>query len=98
MSAFRVGQRVRILYSRHYPELGGTEGVVVGDLSVRFSTLIGWYNCYLVAPDMWGSHCHPKNPAGSFGPAPCQLAPLQYDGNKAVSWSECLWQPEGEHA
>jgi hypothetical protein len=27
-----------------------------------------------------------------------QFEPIQYDGMQPVEWSECLWQPEGQHA
>jgi hypothetical protein len=103
MATFYVGQRVRIKYSVWWPELAGSEGTVIGthDGSARVGVKAhpggpGLY--YEVAPDGFRTNRLPKvdSPTGYalFSPSAEQLEPIQYDGNKVIEWSECLWQPE----
>jgi hypothetical protein len=95
MSRFYVGQRVRILWSNGWPELGGRAGVIVGR---AFDRGLEGISEWRVAPDCWGTHEAPRvSSCGGLHFAPCsdQLAPA-YDGNETVAWSECLWQPQPE--
>lgn len=92
MATFYVGQRVRIKWSRNWPELDGTEGVIVGRETCTdqdTGKILEWE----VAPDAWGDSLEPGG-FRSFAPNSDQLEPIQYDGNKVIKWSECLWQPE----
>lgn len=103
MATFYVGQRVRIKWCRHWPELAGSEGTVIGthdgsesDGVEAHPDGLGLY--YDVAPDGFRTNRLPKAdfPTGYalFSPSAEQLEPIQYDGNKVIEWSECLWQPE----
>ena len=95
MASFFIGQRVRILWSKGWPDLAGQEGVIVGPTDT--SGLRG--NCeWIVAPDCWGSHNAPYPSlmgGGRFGPNSRQLAPIS-DSNTLVSWESMkeLWTPE----
>jgi len=93
---FKIGQRVRIKWSKNFPELGGTEGTVMSCpyISVEGEhTTPGILVCE-VSADLWGGSYCPYSD-NWFCPATDQLEPLQNDGRKVVEWSECLWQPEG---
>lgn len=80
MSRFYVGQRVRILWSKAWPELSGQQGMVVGTdpgncLSERSE--------YRVAPDSWGSDyapCIAQDGAVRFAPGGDQLEPILPEG------------------
>lgn len=95
MSRFFVGQRVRILWSRGWPELAGQLGAIVARSPTKGVEGISEWR---VAPDVWGSHEAPRrgdNGASLFAPNSNQLEPIQDPGREVVSWSECLWKPEG---
>lgn len=63
MSKFFVGQRVRILWSRGWPELGGQEGRVVSIGLTR--NILGELSDCEVAPDAWGTSLAPyRSPDG----------------------------------
>jgi hypothetical protein len=97
MATFQVGQRVRIKWSHALPELDGSEGTVVGAPQTGHDFITGHlYEGYPVKPDGWASQ-HDADGI-PFCPTGEQLEPIQYDGNKAVEWSECLWQPKHETA
>lgn len=80
MAKFFVGQRVRIKYSYKWPELDGTEGVIIGfdedDL--------------LVAPDSWGTADCPYSDIGThqyFAPSPEQVEPIIPEGMQPSEFS-----------
>lgn len=95
MSAFFVGQRVRIIYSHGWPELAGEEGRIVGRPDNRgVDGTSEWW----VAPDCWGSKIAPRagdNGANAFAPNGSQLEPIVPEGMQPAKWEDCLWQPEG---
>jgi hypothetical protein len=97
MATFRVGQRVRIKWSKNFPELAGQEGTVTGGLDLRkghrdrILDLPG-HICYQVRPDTWNSDNCPYNFRARFAPSSDQLEPL-YDGNVATTWDKCVWHP-----
>jgi len=84
MSAFRVGQRVRIVRVSK-----PVNSHLVG-LEARIAELM---------PAVSGASldCHHLAKEGWFILLE-NLEPILYDGNQLVSWEECLWQPEGQAA
>lgn len=105
MKRLYVGCRVRILWSRKFPELAGQEGRIVPVPTGinpfnghTYTNLSG--RPWAVAPDCWG---HPSPPSGEsywFSPFPEQLEPIQDPGHQVISWAdmEGLWQPKGVEA
>jgi hypothetical protein len=94
MAAFYVGQRVRIVRVKSYPEVLGREAVITGFVSDAWDgerEYAGWQLDFKVqkiksvAPALYVAR-------------PSDIEPILYDGNQLVSWSECLWQPEGQAA
>lgn len=92
MSAFYVGQRVRLVR----PTRGeyGQTGTIVDFLCVPAGTLTRDFIETSIDCDClvyWDDY--------SDGIPACQhtsqLEPIVDDGRKVVSWSDCLWQPEG---
>ena len=92
MSAFRVGQRVRVVWAPSLPFLLGREATVLSALE----TVLGLYSNEVAA-----RHHIRVDGYGETGPLgnrlmakPCQLEPL-YDGNELVSWESMrdLWVP-----
>lgn len=92
MATFYVGQRVRILWSRNWPELAGQEGRIVGRVS---HGPFDWFDnesaarfCqWDVAPDVWGSPLSPDpDPSGRLGifsPNSSQLEPILPQGHRS---------------
>lgn len=94
MSKFHAGQRVRIIWSMNWPELGGGQGTVIEKITPGTYDDPIWE--YLVAPDCWGSERAPiRGLTGGiyFAPSGDQLEPLS-DANDVISWDECIWHPE----
>lgn len=102
MTIFAVGQRVRIKWSKHWPELAGHEGTVqkTGHATAQEHVFgEGFY--YWVAPDCWGSF---EGPDGNyFAPRDYQLEPVQDDKQRSASqeetvpWEECMFSREGKY-
>jgi hypothetical protein len=98
MTAFHVGQRVRIKWSVTWPFLAGKEGLITGVSDPRDWTP-GFRCDWLVTPDGFDSPRlpNPAAPSGfsNFGPLSEQLEPLT-DSNELVSWESMrdLWVPE----
>lgn len=99
MAKFYVGQRVRIKWSISWPELAGEVGTIVGaDEYCSWHPKAG-QKCWVVSPDVWGSHIAPVpaevdgHIAHQFGPGEDQLEPAT-DANDKIEWSECIWAPE----
>jgi hypothetical protein len=95
MTAFHVGQRVRIKWSKGWPELAGEPGVIV---SKSDNGGIFGASEWIVAPDIWGTHVAPypsRHGGDLFAPNSEQLEPLT-DSNELVSWESVrdLWVPE----
>lgn len=90
MPKFFVGQRVRILYSKGWPELKGQEGRIVAvEHPIVWGPSAGSEG-YLVAPDCWGTHKAPNNGlygGNQFCPKPDQLEPILPEGHKAGDFS-----------
>lgn len=89
MSAFYVGQRVRV--NRHKSSAHGEETVVMA-VGVRV-VLYGQYFYTGIQVEIPAQ----KNSFSEW----CifeshELEPILYDGMQPVAWSECLWQPESE--
>lgn len=82
MAKFFVGQRVRILWSRAWPELAGEEGrIISSDVQRAQSEECEW----VVAPDCWGSHRAPYAGIGGgvmFAPNSYQLEPILPEGQQ----------------
>lgn len=57
MASFRVGQRVRILWSNGWPELAGQTGVIVRE---AYDGGVLGDSEWDVAPDCWGTHLAPR--------------------------------------
>lgn len=92
MATFYVGQRVRILWSKGWPELAGQEGRIVGraphGLFDRFLCESDARFCeWDVAPDAWGSPLSPDpdpdGHIGIFSPNSSQLEPILPLGHRA---------------
>jgi len=86
MAKFFVGQRVRIKWSKNWPELAGQEGVISGSLvNYPNSHECGWP----VSPDSWGSqnspYSHPRD--GRFAPGEDQLEPILPEGAQPLGYS-----------
>lgn len=98
MSRFFVGQRVRILWSKNYPELIGEQGEIVAQESGDPHPETGYIGDWVVAPDCWGTHLVPGG-KNRFSPREKNLAPV-YDGHEKTSWDAMkgLWQPSPEPA
>lgn len=82
MSAFFVGQRVRIVWSAGWPELAGCEGRIVGFATLTVGLNIG-ESAYSVAPDRWGSPIAPTigmNGGIAFAALSDQLEPILPEG------------------
>lgn len=95
MTVFRVGQRVRIKWSKNWPELAGEAGTIVGRGSDCADSGRGEWD---VSPDAWGdtwAPCRGVFGANSFAPGSDQLEPLT-DSYDLVSWESMreLWMPE----
>lgn len=80
-----VGCRVRILYSYTWPELNGTEGLIVGaGDSKDFDDFVlhpGSESDWIVSPDKWGGPIFEgENGVFLFTPDSEQLEPLLPDG------------------
>lgn len=87
MAKFFVGQRVRIKWSKGWPELAGQEGVING---LAGNKGIEGVSEWTVAPDIWGSHRAPSpglNGGIFFAPNSNQLEPLQPDGAQPSVYS-----------
>ncbi len=81
MSKLFVGQRVRILRSNGWPEIGGSEGIIISKSSNK--GILG-DSQWDVAPDQWGSHVAPYPGIGGaeiFGPNESQLEPILPEGS-----------------
>jgi hypothetical protein len=87
MSAFYVGQRVRIVGAGRSKHLIGTEARVVRWRDDAYAgggvVYSGW------ELDVFNRYGVP------FVAYPHQIEPIVDDGRKVVEWSDCLWQPEG---
>lgn len=85
MDKFRVGQKVRIIKSKH-PERVGLIATITQKRAWRKhldGNLIFGYRLDLP----------PKNKSAKFCSYPEEsLAPV-YDGDEKISWSECAWNP-----
>ncbi len=93
MSHFYVGQRLRIKWSRNWPDLAGKEGAIV---EASEDGGLNGTSEWIVAPDCWGVAIAPHpglNGAARFGPSSSQLEPIT-DSYDKVEWSACLWAPE----
>jgi len=80
MATFRVGQRVRLVYTYRLHHLLGVEATIV---FVDENDPEQPYEIKLkdsIEANQW--------------PRPHQLEPVQHDGNKTISWDICCWQPE----
>lgn len=102
MSRFYVGQRVRIKWSKHWPELGGQEGRIVGRPMTRGSE---GGSDWRVAPDCWGTESAPRpglyGRIGYFAPGSDQLEPIQPEGaapSEFKTLHDLLSSLEGVHA
>jgi hypothetical protein len=85
MAKFFVGQRVRIKYSKHWPELAGKQGTIIRpSRNCGREGLCEWE----VAPDCWGSEVAPtsvRHCGCRFAPNSSQLEPIQ-DKPELSSW------------
>lgn len=79
MATFYVGQRVRIVRTTHS----------INNFLIGRETVVSGFNGR-------GDVLTPLNGEALYGSGfnPSHLEPIQYDGNKVIEWSECLWQPE----
>lgn len=87
MAKFFVGQRVRIISSKGWPELAGEEGRIIGDDVSHASTERSEWQ---VAPDIWGSDRSPyKGLLGGyrFAPNSDQLEPILPEGAEPLGYS-----------
>lgn len=101
MSVLRVGMRVRIKWSRAWPELAGQEGQIVARNTTPFAVPGSRIGDWRVAPDAWGSDIAPRlgaNGGNRFAPVSDQLEPILPDSYTKITWAECIWQPEREAA
>jgi len=60
MKQLYVGCRVKILWSNNWPELNGTEGLIVDKDGGQYAQVTGWKGDWIVAPDLWGSEWCPR--------------------------------------
>lgn len=85
-----IGARVRILWSRNFPELAGEEGVIIGIQESGGPYGAGMWN---VAPDIWGSdkkpglQPNPENYPHKFAPHSEQLEPITPEGAQPLGYS-----------
>lgn len=96
MSAFFIGQRVRILWSKNWPMLAGQEGTIVDIYTAGDDP--SYPNpdeeVYETAPDSWGSSsAFVRGTEVTFGPVRAQLEPA-CDANTVIDWADCVWQPD----
>lgn len=78
MKLLYVGCRVRILWSRDYPELAGTEGTII-DSGVEFPD--GVTEDWVVRPDAWDNDYQTDGEFDNyFTPDSDQLEPVLPDG------------------
>lgn len=94
MGRFYVGQRVRIKWSNHWPELNGSVGTIIAPRD-PFIPYKGTPGDWAVAPDAWGTAMAPLSASttGQFVPKEKQLEPAT-DANEKTTWEECAWCPE----
>ena len=87
MAKFYVGQRVRIKWCDHHPEIAGKEGMIIGKFHIKGHD-------WEVAPDCWGSSRSPSG-VGIFAPVSDQLEPIT-DSYDLVTWESMrdLWVPD----
>jgi hypothetical protein len=95
MSAFKIGQRVRLARPLK-PEFLGQEGVITDFDSAPKGTMPGTGRRLTI--DCNCGVAWDKNDGAVSWQHTDQLEPILYDGNQLVEWSECLWQPEGQAA
>ena len=87
MAKFKVGDRVRIIFSYGWPELSGQEGRII---EVATDKGVEGISEWRVAPDSWGSYMAPYkgiNGAAKFAPNSSQLEPILYDGAQPSEFS-----------
>lgn len=87
MAKFKVGDRVRILWSNSWPELAGKDGVIEAASPSRGA--LGTSD-WLVAPSEWGTHMAPYPGiigGDCFGPNSSQLEPILYNGAQPSEFS-----------
>lgn len=87
MATFYVGQRVRIKWSRGWPEIAGQEGRIV---SISPDCGIDGTSEWLVAPNIWGTAYAPRlgsHGADRFAPNTAQLEPILPEGHKASEYT-----------
>jgi len=95
MSKFRIGQKVRVRYAMSMigKRFVGKEGIITEIQHVTVSRFQG--DPVIYGLDICGIV---RTRMTDYGWSDSQLEPILYDGNQTVEWSECLWQPSGEHA
>lgn len=81
MSKFRVGQMVRIRYSKHRPDYIGMETTITGAPE----------HCARYDGDFWIGYPVAIDP--NFFPRELYLEPAT-DSYDVVSWDACVWKPE----
>lgn len=96
MSAFYVGQRVRIKWSDNWPEISGSEGVITGT-GLSVSLLHNWAGLgFYVSPDAWGSNRAPRR-GNYLATHLCaraeQLEPILPPGLESLEEINALYEP-----
>lgn len=96
MPKFFIDQRVRILWSNHWPELKGQEGRIVGGPDPSRTAPGSEPGDWLVAPDCWGTSLAPTgaSTSGRFSPKSEQLEPILPEGHRPalLSYEELMNQ------
>lgn len=101
MATFFVGQRVRVvrLPDKSYRQRRGVEamGGKIGDEGIVVGTMSRPNAGFHAFGQMDLSVKMDRFSAAGMCPSYC-LEPIIPEGMQPVSWSECLWQPEGVSA
>lgn len=90
MAKFFVGQRVRIKFSKCWPELAGEEGRIIAIAPKGDATVPDERSDWIVAPDVWATHFAPFpgiHAGHIFAPNSDQLEPLLPSGHQAGDYS-----------
>jgi hypothetical protein len=96
MSAFRVGQRVRVVAVGDKPAgFLGMQGAITKQADRIWTSAGRFRSGYLLDISTRFADVDPDPTSDGWGFFAHELEPIQYDGMQPVSWESCLWQPEG---
>lgn len=77
---YKIGQRIRLIHTNNRHDMKNAEGVILS--SHMYPMYVIDYPGHKLSPGKKRFISHHD-----------EIEPIKYDGNKKVSWSDCLWRP-----